>query len=97
MEPPIFWAQNVHLGQLRVLVCVNIVEYYSRIEAKKKKKKKIQILKMMITSFPVWHFSPLVQSLVNFLIYTSISIRGKNIPQQGVFSGVELADACDYL
>ena len=27
---------SLHLGQLRVLVCVNIVEYYSRTEAKKK-------------------------------------------------------------
>ena len=42
---------------------------------------------------------PLFQFLVNFLllIYMSMYIRRKNIPQQGVFSGVELPNACHYL
>ena len=42
---------------------------------------------------------PLFQFLVNFLllIYMSMSIRRKNIPQQGVFSRVALPNACDYL
>ena len=42
-----------------------------------------------------WGSSPLFQFLVNFLllIYMSMSIRRKNIPQQGVFSRVALPNA----
>ena len=54
MEPTIFQAQNVHLTafrQLRVFVCVNIVEYCGRI------KKRIQ-LRMMITSLGQYSSTP---------------------------------------
>ena len=67
-----------------------------------------EISNTCLAAIPLWHIGchiffgsspPLFQFLVNLLllIYMSMSIRRKNIPQQGVFSGVELPNACDYL
>ena len=53
----------------------------------------------LVVIFFLGSLPPLFQFLVNFLllIYMSMSIRRKSILQQGVFSGVELPNACDYL
>ena len=179
MEPPIFWAQNVHLtafrATYRVLVCVNttaeaekisygwwlqvfqfgnfsysnhtrnvrILNWPKTIPFSFSGNEKIKIEQKVL--FPVnlksWHFrcevgdcetpqsdfkitriaifglrefwnqqnlfgcNPIVThwlfrvSSLNFLllIYMSMSIRGKDIPQQGAFIGVELPEACDSL